>query len=177
MNFLSAGPVYRRWWFWVGVIVLAFGTLYLKGYLSWKGEQYMYDVQNVVSQAYSTYLKKQSADLEAAYRADTYGGETPEETLRLFVEALEKRDFELASKYFVIENQEENLKRFPEAVQSGGMNAFVNAYRNGEVVPPEGVGSSGIYEIEIFESQEDEVGFGVRLLENEFTSKWKILEL
>lgn len=85
MSFLSTGPIYKRWWFWVGVVVLALGALYLKGYLSWKGEQYGYDVQNAVSGMYSAYLKKQSADLEAAYRADTYGGETPEATLALFM--------------------------------------------------------------------------------------------
>lgn len=176
MKFLSTGPIYKRWWFWVGVLVLAFGALYLKGYLEWKGEGYAGDVHNAVSGMYAMYLKNQSANLEAAYRADTYGGETPEETLRLFVEALEKKDFELAAKYFVIENREEYLNEIKMGIQSGGNDFFASAYRNGRVVPPGGVGSSGIYEIEVFPPGDD-IAFGVRLIENEFTSKWKILEL
>lgn len=35
------------------------------------------------------------------FRNDTYGGATPEETLRLFVDALKAGDVELASKYFM----------------------------------------------------------------------------
>ena len=40
--------------------------------------------------------------------ADTYGGKTPQETLDMFVDALKKGDVELASKYFLLD---ENLSR------------------------------------------------------------------
>ena len=62
-------------------------------------------------------------DLERQYREDPYGGSTPEETLRLFIDALKKGDIDLAAKYFLIEEQkkeysyleslkkEDNLKR------------------------------------------------------------------
>ncbi|MBI4130673.1 hypothetical protein HY468_05120, partial [Candidatus Roizmanbacteria bacterium] len=40
-------------------------------------------------------------NLEDEYRNDTYGGATPEETLALFIAALEAGDIELASKYFL----------------------------------------------------------------------------
>jgi hypothetical protein len=39
---------------------------------------------------------------------DTYGGKTPEETLVMFIDALEKGDIELASKYFILDD---NLSR------------------------------------------------------------------
>jgi hypothetical protein len=39
---------------------------------------------------------------EEAMRNDTYGGKTPEETLNMFIAALEKEDLELASKYFLL---------------------------------------------------------------------------
>ena len=39
--------------------------------------------------------------------ADTYGGKTPQETLRMYIDAVEKEDFELASKYFVSEEDEQ----------------------------------------------------------------------
>lgn len=40
-------------------------------------------------------------DLTDEYRNDTYGGATPEETLALFIKALEANDIDLASKYFL----------------------------------------------------------------------------
>ncbi|MBI2640436.1 MAG: hypothetical protein HYW91_00950 [Candidatus Sungbacteria bacterium] len=41
------------------------------------------------------------------YAEDPYGGETPEETLRLFIDALKTGDTELAAKYFVLDKQEQ----------------------------------------------------------------------
>lgn len=46
-------------------------------------------------------------DLEKRYAEDTYGGSTPEETLKLFIAALESGNIDLASKYFVVDRQEE----------------------------------------------------------------------
>lgn len=46
-------------------------------------------------------------NLEKQYAEDTYGGDTPEETLRLFIEALRAGDTELAAKYFVLDKQEQ----------------------------------------------------------------------
>ncbi|MBI4992229.1 MAG: hypothetical protein HZB99_03355 [Candidatus Harrisonbacteria bacterium] len=53
-------------------------------------------------------LEDYQRKVEEAYSNDTYGGSTPEETLRLFVEALKKEDIELASKYFALDD---NLDR------------------------------------------------------------------
>jgi hypothetical protein len=46
------------------------------------------------------------AQWEKPYREDTYGGKTPEETYDMFLAALSKGDTTLASKYFVIEKQD-----------------------------------------------------------------------
>lgn len=46
------------------------------------------------------------------YNNDPYGGDTPEETMRLFLDALKKGDLDLASKYFVMEKWEEISKEF-----------------------------------------------------------------
>ncbi len=45
---------------------------------------------------------------EAAMRADTYGGKTPEETLTMFIDALKKGNINLASKYFLLEQNTQN---------------------------------------------------------------------
>lgn len=48
------------------------------------------------------------------YKEDFVGGNTPEETVDLFIEALKKGDYELASKYFTVEQQEVWRKKFQE---------------------------------------------------------------
>lgn len=54
-------------------------------------------------------------DREAKIANDTYGGKTPQETLALFITAVEEGDYELASKYFVVEKQGEELKSLRES--------------------------------------------------------------
>lgn len=61
----------------------------------------------------------------AAQMADTYGGTTPQETLRLFIEAMEKEDYELASKYFIIERQEDELEGMKTAPKENIENVLV----------------------------------------------------
>src|SRR3989344_6103524 len=69
------------------------------GYFIWS-TYFKYDINEV--------YKKQEAKYIAAMTADTYGGKTPQETLDLFVAALRAGDVELASKYFLLD---ENLRR------------------------------------------------------------------
>ena len=48
----------------------------------------------------------------ARMMADTVGGSTPQETLQMYIEAVEVGDFELASMYFVEDEREKELKSF-----------------------------------------------------------------
>lgn len=41
-------------------------------------------------------------------KADIYGGKTPDETLKMFIDALKKEDIELASKYFALNTNEKS---------------------------------------------------------------------
>ena len=52
-------------------------------------------------------VRQELEKINRAYEEDPYGGDTPEETLRLFIDALKAGDMELASKYFVLDKQEE----------------------------------------------------------------------
>ena len=54
--------------------------------------------------------KSAQEQLEKLYREDKYGGKTPEETFDMFIAALEQGDIELASKYFVLEKQDDWFK-------------------------------------------------------------------
>lgn len=55
-------------------------------------------------------LKEREQEIYDQKVADKIGGKTPQETLNLFIQAVEKGDYQLASKYFVVEKQEEELK-------------------------------------------------------------------
>jgi hypothetical protein len=69
--------------------------------------------------------KEQARALEA-YRAeqmkDTFGGKTPQETLLMYIDAVEKGDYELASQYMILGKKEQelvSLRKLPaERIQS-----------------------------------------------------------
>ena len=56
---------------------------------------------------------------EQKYAADIYGGITPEETYQKFLENLRKQDIDLASKYFILDKQDEYKKLLTEIKNSG----------------------------------------------------------
>ena len=85
------------------IIALAIG-----GLLAWKVYELRSGKRAVEDLAER--LKRAGDELYQKQLADTVGGKTPQETLRMYIEAVEKGDYELASKYFVIEKQEDQLK-------------------------------------------------------------------
>lgn len=161
-------PVYKRWWFWALVALGTVAAWQAVLYFNWEGEQGKYAVRNAVADAYMEYIAKHDAELEAAYKADTYGGATPEETLKLFIEALEKKDYELASKYFVVERQQSALVYLER-----GLPLVVAAYGTGEIKTS--IDSLGGAIIEIFPKGQV-VPFGFELKLNTSTNKWKLIK-
>ena len=67
-------------------------------------------------------LKKAEEDSYRQALADTYGGKTPQETLRMYIDAVEKGDYLLASKYFVGDYQEKELKSLQTSKQENVIN-------------------------------------------------------
>ena len=63
-------------------------------------------------------------ELKRMQELDTFGGATPYETLNLYISAIEKGDFALASKYFVIEKQEEELRSLQNSPKKNIENAM-----------------------------------------------------
>jgi uncharacterized protein YxeA len=51
-------------------------------------------------------LEERLQEEQERYTSDIYGGQTPEETYKMFLEALSKEDIELAIKYFIFDRQE-----------------------------------------------------------------------
>ena len=87
--------------FWRFVIVfLAIILLVSGGFLVWN--RYFSPQAKSERQAQENYEKflDWQKNYEKAMREDTYGGKTPQETLQMYIDAVEKGDYELASKYF-----------------------------------------------------------------------------
>lgn len=111
-------------------------------------------------------------DMEARYRADTYGGETPEETLQLFIDALKKGDIELASKYFVIEDQEKFSEDLEEMKNEDNFARAQADFKKLQLSKNDG--ERAFFTIT---NEKNVVEVQVILYRNEVTGKWKIAEL
>ena len=57
---------------------------------------------------------------------DVQGGKTPEETYNLFVLALKQDNIELASKYFIVGRQDENLEKFREIKEKNELQKYTD---------------------------------------------------
>ena len=75
-------------------------------------------------------MRQAFEDFEARKTADTFGGVTPQETLRMYIEAVEEGDYELASKYFVLNKQEQAVSGFTNATRENLFN-YLNFLRKG----------------------------------------------
>lgn len=75
-------------------------------------------------------MERNEQDLMARMSADTYGGKTPEQTLTLYIKAVEKGDYDLASKYFVFERQDDELAKLQNAsVIKGRIASYVDTLK------------------------------------------------
>ncbi len=96
----EAKPVTGRAHYWkfvtafLTIVVVVFVALWgLARYERYTGEQQVKRLADAARQA--------EKDDYAASMTDTYGGKTPKETIQLYISALEKRDFTLATQYFI----------------------------------------------------------------------------
>jgi len=80
--------------FCVAVFLLIEGWNY---YSQWKGEKRIDELAQELRRLDREYYERKATD--------KIGGKTPQETLDLFIQAVEKGDYELASKYFVVGEQ------------------------------------------------------------------------
>ena len=94
------------------IVLIGFATLQTVRYLQYK---------NSPERQREEFVKA----WEKAYREDTYGGITPEETLQLFIDALKKGDTDLAAKYFIIDDQQKNRESLARVKERGMLNSMV----------------------------------------------------
>jgi len=77
--------------------------------------------------------EKIQEEFERPYREDKYGGKTPEETFDMFLDALRKGDIDLASKYFVLDKQEQWRGALKQLKDQDILSDFINelaTYKN-----------------------------------------------
>lgn len=118
----------NRWKFSIALIaiilVVFFGLEIWSSYFSQTARQ-----SREIQANYQKYLNVQNK-YEAAMKADTYGGKTPEETLGMFIDALKKGDVELASKYFALREDGSGnpqwLEELKEKETSGKLEEIIN---------------------------------------------------
>lgn len=96
----------------VAIAVLGIGALFAVDYLRYQNSpEYQAEMQ-------AEQIKKE-------YAEDPYGGDTPEETLGLFVDALKKGDIDLAAKYFVLDRQDQWREDLEKIKDKGLLDAMV----------------------------------------------------
>jgi len=104
-------PKSKFWKFALGFfgIILGIFILYIGGSWLWQVYKWYQWKQTVIPPGFEEAMEKiQQEDYEQAM-ADTYGDKTPQETLKMYIDAVEKGDYELASKYFIGDKQEKEL--------------------------------------------------------------------
>ncbi|HOF50618.1 MAG TPA: hypothetical protein PLH22_03005 [Candidatus Colwellbacteria bacterium] len=109
-------PKIRRWKSFL--IILGIIAATELGYLAWNYYLSPEAKENRrIERDFKAYMKFVD-QYETAMENDTYGGQTPQETLDMFVDALEKGDLDLASKYFVLREDGSRDPKTLEALES-----------------------------------------------------------
>jgi len=126
----------------IGVAVIysgyvLFGSSIYNYYEGWKiGRAY-----HKFEQGFTDYLK-----------SDTYGGATPEETYKLFVETLKSGDIESASKYFYWEHQVPEQKKLQKMKDEGNLEEYINGLPDWGQMKEEEYGVSGTKKVSWMET-------------------------
>lgn len=117
---------------------------------------------------------------EEAMRNDTYGGKTPQETLNLFISALEKEDVELASRYFILRSDGKSdpqwLESLKEVKENEKLNEITNALKSS--VPDEKAKITDEYYVFSFYDKEiKQTVLELDMKFNKYSGVWKIESL
>ena len=139
------------------VVVLGLGALFAIDYIRYqKSPEYQ--------------VMKEYERMEQAYAEDTYGGSTPEEPLNLFIDALKRGDVDLASKYFVVDKQEEQKKGLQGIWQKG---LFINMITDLEKTTLTLRSNTAYFTL----VRQNDLPSELVMRKNPLTNVWKITEL
>jgi len=103
------------------VLVIVVGTLM---YINYQNNEFNRG-QMKIHDAFVEYEER----LYEKAKEDDVGGETPQETLDMFIEAVEEEDYELASDYFVIGKKEEMLETL-KGMKKNYLLSAINSFKS-----------------------------------------------
>ncbi len=123
---------------------------------------------------YSRKVKEARKKEKQLLSQDHYGGKTPEETLKLFVDALKKKDAKLAAKYCLPWNYDYCKEYVQEWITkyADGLNKFLRTYETGIIKRDESYFNG--MSLDIYESGQDRYPYVIKMIQNKETGIWKI---
>ncbi|OGZ96914.1 MAG: hypothetical protein A3B34_00890 [Candidatus Sungbacteria bacterium RIFCSPLOWO2_01_FULL_54_21] len=141
----------------VAIVAIGMGALFAIDYIRYqKSPEYQ--------------AEKQAEEIKKEYREDPYGGDTPEETLKLFIEALKKGDIDLAAKYFVLDKQEEWRADLSQIQEKGLLDEMVGDLTSTKMTLKGEVAYFTLTRVNDLPSE-------LVMHKNSLNNKWKITEL
>ena len=141
------------------VVVLGLGALFAIDYIRYqKSPEYQ--------------AQKEAEQIKKEYAEDPYGGDTPEETLRLFISALKQGDANLAAKYFVLDKQEEWRADLSQIQEKGLLDEMVGDLGTAK----QGAGNSTTRMVYSLANEKNESA-GILVMIKAPNNKWKIQDL
>jgi len=163
------------------VLIIAFGTVVFSLFFLSKGHlvvRELYRQWREAKEGQKAFQQFEQAldEYYQAFKNDTYGGKTPQETLNLFIDALEKGDLDLAAKYFAMDN---NLSRekwenaLKETAKAGKLSSVIEILKQMKPSPIEPAITT-TYEFVIIGKESELVDFSVEMELNEYSGVWKI---
>lgn len=159
-------------------ILLFVGILLLVALAIWVWQAYLSPEARSAQQMQKNYESYQQWEqsYKDALRNDTYGGKTPEETLALFIDALEKEDVDLASKYFLIDeklSREKWIAFLSKIKENGNLIKFADDLKKYD----EKSKSFDPYYLFIYKNEDGSIALQITLQLNKESNVWKIESL
>ena len=155
----------------LALVAVAAGVFWFSGgYQDWQ--------ENRAEQALVNKADEVQRRIEEAYRNDTYGGKTPQETLDMFVAALRAGDVELASKYFALDDNLSREKWYEALIKAKEENRFAEMIDFIEKAVPDPNGP--LYKNDfgfVIYMDDGSIGTDINMELNPLTKVWKIESL
>lgn len=156
---MSGGDNRKKKLIWAGVALAAL----ILAVIGWQYWQYTHSM-------YYQQMKAVKLLDEMAKESEKWGGKTPEETVRLFTEAVKKGDFDLASKYG---NQEIIFPVLEKIKNDGNIDLLIKDLKNG--ILEESPGFKGEY-VDLLIKENGKKKYSVLTLYKSDGGTWKIVE-
>lgn len=143
----------------IAIVAVGVGVLFAIDYLRYqKSPEYQ--------------AQKEAEQIKKEYAEDPYGGDTPEETLRLFIDALKQGDTDLAAKYFVLDKQEQWREDLSQIQEKGLLDEMVRDLEREKERKDIGDDKSNVY----IYNNENILAINITLIKNQ-GGKWKLQDL